>query len=512
LDQAEAIPTESAIDQTEPVGLPSADLKTHDRSLVRSIAWSASSDWVTQIFSWLSLLIVMRLLTPADFGIAALAVLLMPYLKRIADFGISRAVVNLPDLTDDQLAQLNAVNLAAGASLFLLVALFAKPFAAFLNSPRIVPVTIVACSSLLLLGLQSVPSAVLAKELRFRELSVFNGASAVVAAAATLGMAALGLAYWALVLGNLAGALVRGALVLRARPCRLAWPRLNSIRAPLKFGQHVTVSLLAYNSYMTLDNFTAGKVLGESALGLYSAAWNLAYVPLEKVTTLVTNVLPSYLAAFQTQPAALRRYLRSLTETVALLTCPATIGLALVARELVPLVFGHRWGGMIASLQVLAFYTSFRSVVALLPKFLTAVNEVRYVMWNDLAALIILPVAFYIGSYRGIVGIAWAWVIAYPIVVLPLYRKTFQAIGMKAGEYLGALRPPVEGTLAMIVAVELAKRAMTMTMTGTRLLVVRLVVEIAVGALTYVVTLRLRHRERMATFVQTLKGLLKRNT
>lgn len=501
------MPAESVIGEAESVGVPTTDLKAQDRSLVRSIAWSATSDWITQILSWLSFVIVMRLLTPADFGIAALAVLLMPYLRRIADFGISRAVVNLPDLTDDQLAQLNAVNLAGGTALFLLVVLLAKPFAAFLNSPRIVPVTIVACSSLLLLGLQSVPSAVLAKELRFRELSVFNAVNALVAAVATLGMAVLGFAYWALVLGNLAGALVRAVLVLRAQPCKLSWPRWSSVRAPLNFGQHVTVSLLAYNSYMTLDNFTAGKVLGQSALGLYSAAWNLAYVPLEKVTTLVTNVLPSYLAAFQTQPIVLRRYLRNLTETVALLTCPATIGLALVAHELVPFVFGHRWEGMVAPLQVLAFYTSFRSVVALLPKFLTAVGEVRYVMWNDLAALIILPVAFYIGSYRGIVGIAWGWVIAYPIVVLPLYRKTFQAIGLKTGEYLRALRPPIEGTLVMIVAVEGVKHAMA----GERLLVVRLVVEIAVGALTYILVLRLRHKERMATFVLTLRGLLKKN-
>lgn len=507
MDKAEAISAESDIGNAAPAALSTVDLKTHDRSFVRSIAWSASADWVTQIFSWLSFLIVMRLLTPADFGTAALAVLLMPYLKKIADFGISRAVVNLPDLTDDQLAQLNVVNLGAGTGLFLLVVLLAKPFAAFLNSPRLMPVMIVACSSLLLLGLQSVPSSVLAKELRFRELSMFNGVNALVAAAATLGMAALGFAYWALVLGNLIGALVRAVLVLRARPCRFLWPRWSSVRVPLKFGQHVTVSLLAYNSYMTLDNFVAGKVLGQWALGLYSAAWNLAYVPLEKVTTLVANVLPSYLAPVQTQPAALRRYLRSLTETVALLTCPATIGLALVAHELVPVVFGQRWEGMVGPLQVLAFYTSFRSVVALLPKFLTAAGGVRYVMWNDLLALIVLPVAFYIGSYRGIVGIAWAWVVAYPIVVLPLYRKTFRTIGMKTGEYLHALRPPIEGTLAMIAAVELVKYEMT----GTKSLVVRLVVEVAVGALVYVMTLHLRHKERMQAFVHTVRGLLKKS-
>jgi O-antigen/teichoic acid export membrane protein len=82
--------------------------KRLDRSLVRSVAWNAVSDWGTQIFSWLAFLEVMRLLTPADFGIAALAVQLMPYLGQITGFGIPRAVVALPAFTDNELSQLTS--------------------------------------------------------------------------------------------------------------------------------------------------------------------------------------------------------------------------------------------------------------------------------------------------------------------------------------------------------------------------------------------------------------------
>ena len=54
--------------------------KSLDSSLVRSVAWNAASDWGTQIFTWLAFLEVMRLLTPTDFGIAALALIMMPFL------------------------------------------------------------------------------------------------------------------------------------------------------------------------------------------------------------------------------------------------------------------------------------------------------------------------------------------------------------------------------------------------------------------------------------------------
>ncbi|MGA9386052.1 MAG: oligosaccharide flippase family protein, partial [Candidatus Sulfotelmatobacter sp.] len=105
-----------------------------DRSLARSVAWNAASDWGTQIFTWLAFLEVMRLLTPADFGVAALAIILMPYLGQITGFGIPRAVVALPPLSDDQLSQLTTFNLISGCLCFLLGVIIAKPFAAFFRT------------------------------------------------------------------------------------------------------------------------------------------------------------------------------------------------------------------------------------------------------------------------------------------------------------------------------------------------------------------------------------------
>src|SRR5205823_12283189 len=136
--------------------------------------------------------------------------------------------------------------------------------------------------------------------------------------------------------------------------------------------------------YSTLDDVAAGRVLGQTAVGLYGMAWTLANVPLEKVVSLVTQIIPSYLATVQKDAAALRRYLTNLSEALALITFPLTIGLALVASDVVPLVLGKKWVGMIAPLRVLCFYTAFRSLVALLPKILTAIGNARFTMRIEL--------------------------------------------------------------------------------------------------------------------------------
>jgi teichuronic acid exporter len=473
-----------------------------DQSLARSLAWKAAGDWVSQLLSWVSLLIIVRVLTPADFGIVAMAVIFFPFLRYVSEFGIPRTIVTLRDLTEDQIAQLNTVALLLAFASFGAAALLAKPIALFLKTPPLAAVVVVTCAALLPLGFRSVSEGIMNKEMQFRLLSIYDAVNSIAAASTTLALALLHFGYWALVLGNLVGVTVRTALIVRHRPHRFAMPRLSSIRDSLQFGWHVLVSLVALNSYQRLDNLTAGRVLGQTALGFYGMAWTLANVPIEKVTSLVTTVVPSYLAAVQKDPSALRRYLRTLTEGVALVTFPATVGLGLVARELIPVALGHKWDGVIWPLEVLSVYAAFRSIAALLPKVLTAVGNARYVMWNDLAALAILPCAFYIGSRWGTGGIAWGWVAGYPFVAVPLYWKTLKTIGMHVGEYFNALRPALNGTLVMIAGVELLKRALP----SNRYLLLRLVIEIAVGAVAYTATLLVLHRERMMSFVRLARS------
>ena len=98
-----------------------------DQSLASSLAWRAVADWSSQILTWASLLIVVRLLTPADFGIVGMAVVLLPYLRFVAEFGIIRTVVTFRNLTDDQLAQLNSVTALLSLACFGAACLLAKP-------------------------------------------------------------------------------------------------------------------------------------------------------------------------------------------------------------------------------------------------------------------------------------------------------------------------------------------------------------------------------------------------
>jgi PST family polysaccharide transporter len=472
-------------------------------SLAGNIALRAMTDWGAQIVSWASLLVVVRVLAPSDFGLVAMSAAFYSFLRLAGEFGIPMTVMTLRDLTADEVAQLNTVAILIGLVAFTIACACAWPVALFFKTPRLAPVVAVSCLGLIILSLRSVPEGVMSKNLRFKQLSWFNAARDVTAAISTVVLALLGWGYWALIAGNLLSITLRSVLILSVARQRFMWPSFAAVKRPLLFSWHVLVSVFAWSSYNTLDNVTAGRVLGQSALGFYGMAWTLANMPLEKVVSLVTTIIPSYLAKVQKEPAALRRHLHTLTEALALATFPATIGVALVARDLVPIALGRKWESMIVPLEVLCVYAAFRSIVALLPKLLTAVGNARFVMWVELSALVIMPISFYIGSHWGIAGIAFGWVAAYPLAAAPLYWKVLKTIHMSVAEYLSALRPGLDGAIAMTIAVITVKRVFL----PNHSLWVRLVIEILSGATFYIATVLLLHRERALNFWQVARRM-----
>lgn len=182
-----------------------------------------------------------------------------------------------------------------------------------------------------------------------------------------------------------------------------------------------------------------------------------------------------------------------------MITLPATVGLALVARDFVRLFLGAKWESAATPLMLLCLYAALSSSVSILPQILNAVGEEKKGMWNSVIKLAILPAAFYIGSRRGATGIAAVWFLTYPFLNLPLYRWAFRAIELRPQEYLRAVRPAVVGSIVMVMAVLLVKYS------GTALpLWGRFGMEVLVGFCAYAAVLFTLERDRAASYLRAV--------
>ena len=357
----------SGLPATAPTARASTD--SLDRSLVRGLAWTSAAKWGSQVLLWASTLIVARLLTPQDYGLVGMASIYLGLVTMLSEFGLGTTVMALRDLTEEQVAQLHGFALLFGLGSFALSCLMAWPLGAFFHSAELPAVVVVMSVTFIIASFRIVPSALLRRELRFRDLAVIDTVGALVLAVAMIAFAWLGFRYWTLVIGGLLSAGLSTIQTLWLQRQRMARPRAATLQhADMTFSWRILASRLSWYAYSNADFLVAGRILGKAALGVYEFAWTLANIPIEKITVLIGQVAFPIFAAVQHEPAEMRRYLLRLTEGLALLTFPASFGMALVAPDFVAIFLGSKWSGAIVPLQLLAVLVGFRSVVPLLPR------------------------------------------------------------------------------------------------------------------------------------------------
>ena len=306
-----------------------------------------------------------------------------------------------------------------------------------------------------------------------------------------------------MVLGFLVSSLTEALLTSYWKRHEFAIPNIVRIRRELKYSRQVLFSGVAWYAYDNADFAVAGRVLGGTALGNYTVAWTIASAPVEKIANLVTDVTPAFFSAVQTDKAELRRYLLRLTEVISFVTIPASFGLALVADHLVPALLGPKWIGVIGPLRLLGVFVAGRSVATILPNLLTAIGDARFVMWATIGSAIVMPIVFFIGARWGTNGIAAAWVVAYPPIMVPMYYWVFHKTGMRLMEYVSVIMPVLSASIIMAVVVLLTRSVLP---AGTQPLLYLLLLTV-VGALSYAGARLAFHRPRVTQMIRTIRGM-----
>ena len=472
-----------------------------DRSLLLGVAWTAGVKWLAQILSWTSTFILARILSPNDYGLFGMAQVFMSLLGPIYDFGAGATVIQRRDYNARQVAEVGGIGLLFGVLLFGLTLLAARPIGGFFHEPGVVPIILLVGVFQLIRSLQVLPRSLLARDLEFRQLALLDGMSQIIATISMFTLALLGAGVWTLPMGPIFAAIVTTPIALRMRPHRVAWPRdRQTLRETITFGRQVIGARIGRYLYGDSDFLIVGRVLGKTALGLYTIGWTIATIPVERISELLTQVAPSVFSAVQNDKRELRRYFLAISQGLAILTLPASVGLALTANDFVIVVLGEKWRMGIVPLQILSLYAAFRSLTTVTAPVLVATGNARSDMRFTLLATAVLPISFYIGTRWGTTGVAMAWAIVFPIVALPLFRLVFRILEVRTIDYLRALEPAIVGTAIMSAAVLLVQ-SLTRGLPGAA----ALALEAGTGVAVYFAVMRLRYWDRLTAFVRLVR-------
>jgi teichuronic acid exporter len=489
-------------DDTVALPPPKLDSQHLDRSLVSGIAWTGGTKWATQILSWAATLIVARILSPADYGLMGMAMVYLGLVTMISEFGLTASILRHRQLSEEQIARIGGFSVVMGLVIAGISVAISPLIAQFYGEPPVAKIIALLSINFIFGSLGVLPRALLARDLAYPRLALIDGVTNLAQMVTMLVLAVLGFRYMALVFGSIVASGCGALLALRLRSHRLAWPSsFATIASALHVGWHSVVGRIAWYTYNTADFAVVGRVLGKQALGAYTLGWEIATLPVERISSLVSSVTPGVFSAVQNDIPALRRYFLGVVEGLAFITLPAAAGLALIAGEFVPVVLGAQWLGAIVPLRLLAVYGGIRSIDTVTPQVLMYTGYSRQSMWYSVIAACVMPALFVLGTRWGVGGVATMWIIAYPVVVAPQYRLAFRVLQMSPRGYLATLWPALSSTAIMAMAVG----AVMVTLPRTMAPVARLVIEVFTGVVVYGGMIAWRHRARARAFVSIVR-------
>lgn len=469
--------------------------------ILSGLAWKVASQIFRQLARVAVVVILARLLTPAEYGLAAMVLVFSSLVLIFTDLALGAALVQREVLSERDRSTVFWTSVAAGVGFTALGIALSWPLAAFYGEPEVQPLFAALSVSFLITALGTAHSALLNREMRFKSLELRMMAGTFVGGTVGIVVAFAGYGAWAIITQQLAIAFVSTALLWVFSPWR---PRLAfsvaSLRSLGGFSANVFGTRVLFYLNRKLDHMLIGRFLGASALGAYAVAYNVMLMPLSRIAQPVVEVLFPAMSRIQDdRPRMAAMWLRA-NRMIGAISIPAMVGLMLVAPEFVATLFGERWEDAVPVIQILAWVGLLQSLQRLNSSVLQACDRTGTLLRYSVVVLLASVVAFVGGLHWGIVGVAAGYAISSTIVE-PYYAWiTARVLDVRAVDYARSLAGVAQATLGMAAVVLAAKLWLVSPDLAAG---IRLAIYVVLGVATYLLLAAWRAPELRAD----LRGL-----
>lgn len=404
------------------------------------------------------MVVLARLLAPADFGLMAMVLATMAFVQVFADLGVSNAIIHHQNISPNQMSSLYWLSVVVGAGLMLALMAFSGGLGALMfNRPDLQPILISISASILAVAAGQQLKVMAEKSLRFAILAKIEIAAALAGFIAAICWAWISPSVYALVAGVLTNGVVQTLLLwlLAADGWRPALRlRLSEIRPFLKFGGYIMANNLINSFNAQADVLIAGRLFPAATLGVYSLTRSLSLNVAGAINPVITRVGLPVMAKAQHDRAFLKSiYLKTMRMTASI-NFPIYIALAVFSEEAVLLIFGSKWIESAPLLTYLAIWGMLRSCGNPVGSLLLAVGRADLQFKWNLALLFAVTPALWAGATFGIAGLAIAQTALMASLLMPTwYFLVWPFCGARAAEYAQTMLGPM---VAALLAVSLA--------------------------------------------------------
>lgn len=385
------------------------------RELTLGVFYTAIAKYSGIVIQLIVMAILSRALTPADFGIVAVATVFISFFNILSDIGVGPAVIQNQTLTRYDLEHIFSFTFYMGIGMASLFFLCSAPIAHYYHNTSLVPICRCLSVSILFGSLNIVPNSLLLKKRKFRFIAIrtlsiqlFTGMISVVAALSGLGV-------YTLLLSPVLSSLLIFVINYKKEPLRF---RLTIDRVCLMkiFSFSLYQFLFNFVNYFSrnLDKLLVGRYLGLVSLGYYEKSYRLMMLPLQNITFVVTPVLHPVLSSLQNNYKELAVKYLNILKLLAYVSFPLSIYLYFTATELIILIFGEQWYAAVRPFEILSLSVFLQILTSTAGSIYQAANATKLLFLSGICCAVLLITGFLVPifMYGTLESVAWGFVIA----------------------------------------------------------------------------------------------------
>ena len=403
------------------------------KDLFSGVFYTAVARYSGLIVSLVIAGVLARLIPPEDFGVVAVATVIISFFGIFSDLGVGAAVIQNKILTDGDLSKIYSFTVWTGVLLAVLFFAASWPIAAYYEKSILKSLCQWLSVNLLFASVNIVPNALLHKAKRFRFLAVRNLVVQVGGGAVSIVAALCGAGLYALIVNPILSSVLLFVLSYRAYPQRLR-PTfgLDAIRKIFSFSAYQFLFNAINYFSRNLDKLLIGKYMGMTPLGYYEKSYRLMMLPLQNITNIISPVMHPIFSDFQHDLRKLSESYLKVVRVLAWIGFPLAAVLYFTAPELILLIFGSQWEASVPVFRILALSVGVQVVMSTSGSIFQAAGSTHILFLSGLLSALLNAGGICLGifGFRSLDAVAWCICISFSVNFVQaywlMYYRTFR--------------------------------------------------------------------------------------
>ena len=422
--------------------------------VLRGLVWVGASQVGLQLTRAAVAIAVARMLTPKEYGLAALALVFSSLVLIFSDLALGAALLQRKTLSELDRSTAFWVTAGSGVVFTALGVALSGPVAALYGEPSAQPLMAVLSATFIVSALGATQQMLMLRDMDFKRVEFLPMFGAVAGGVGGVVLAARGAGAWAIILQQVIAVVATTGLVW----WRSSWHpsftfSLASLRDLAGFSAYMVGHRLLYYLQVNGDRFLIGRFLGTAALGAYAVAYNTMLVPASKIGGPLQRVMSPAFCRLQDEPERIAAAWARVTRLLACVSVPALAGLVVVAPDFVPVVLGGQWKAAVPVVQTLAWVGIVQALQSLNVDILMARDRTRTIFRFSLVLCAAHLLAFSVGLQWGVVGVAVAYAISTTLVEPVQTVLAARALGVSPMVFVRSVATVFQAALGMCAVV-----------------------------------------------------------